>query len=102
MDDPAQLRSWNQGATRDAIERFVLSVTEGADAVPVEERIAVFDNDGTLWSEKPMPTQLHYVVEQWRVGLVLPLSAVIDLALESLDPPAQAEPRDPSRAQTGR
>ncbi len=34
--------------------------------MPVEERIAVFDNDGTLWSEKPMPTQLHYVVEQWR------------------------------------
>ncbi|MBC6494331.1 HAD family hydrolase [Microbacterium sp. 4-7] len=71
MDDPAQLRSWNQGATRDAIERFVLSVTEGADAVPVEERIAVFDNDGTLWSEKPMPTQLHYVVEQWRVAAEL-------------------------------
>ena len=28
----------------------------------------MFDNDGTLWSEKPMPTQLHYVVEQWRAA----------------------------------
>ena len=71
MDDPAQLRSWRQGATRDAIERFVVSVTEGSDAVPIEERIAVFDNDGTLWSEKPMPTQLHYVVEQWRAAAEL-------------------------------
>lgn len=44
------------------------SVTGGPDAVPVEERIAVFDNDGTLWAEKPMPTQLHYVVGQWRAA----------------------------------
>ena len=33
--------------------------------MPQEERVAVFDNDGTLWTEKPMPTQLHYIVEQW-------------------------------------
>jgi hypothetical protein len=30
------------------------------------ERLAVFDNDGTLWTEKPMPTQLHFIVEKWR------------------------------------
>lgn len=62
------LPSWRDTRTRRDIEAFVSSVTEGPDAVPVEERIAVFDNDGTLWSEKPMPTQLHYVVEQWRAA----------------------------------
>ncbi|MBT2494479.1 haloacid dehalogenase-like hydrolase [Microbacterium sp. ISL-59] len=66
MTDHSSLPSWRDTTTRRAIEAFVASVTEGPDAVPVEERIAVFDNDGTLWSEKPMPTQLHYVVEQWR------------------------------------
>ena len=60
------LPSWRDGATRDAILEFVASVTDGPDAVPVEERIAVFDNDGTLWTEKPMPTQLHYIVGQWK------------------------------------
>ena len=39
---------------------------DGPDAVPVAERIAVFDNDGTLWTEKPMPTQLHYIVQHGR------------------------------------
>ncbi|MDF2506752.1 MAG: acid phosphatase [Microbacterium sp.] len=62
------LPSWRDTRTRRDIEAFVASVTEGPDAVPVAERIAVFDNDGTLWSEKPMPTQLHYVVEQWRAA----------------------------------
>ncbi|GAB3606558.1 HAD family hydrolase [Conyzicola nivalis] len=33
--------------------------------VPPEQRVAVFDNDGTLWAEKPMPTQLHYLLQQW-------------------------------------
>ena len=60
------LPSWADGPTRDAIIAFVESVAVGPDAVPVAERVAVFDNDGTLWTEKPMPTQLHYVVEQWR------------------------------------
>ena len=63
--DERVLPSWTDGGTRDAIVAFVASVTEGPDAVPVEERIAVFDNDGTLWTEKPMPTQLAYIVEQW-------------------------------------
>lgn len=71
MIDAGALRSWRDTSTRSAIEEFVASVTEGADAVPVDERIAVFDNDGTLWAEKPMPTQLHYVVEQWRAAAEL-------------------------------
>ncbi|MET4156613.1 HAD family hydrolase [Agromyces sp. PvR057] len=62
----ASLPSWNDTATRSAIESFVERVATGPNAVPESERIAVFDNDGTLWTEKPMPTQLHYIVEQWR------------------------------------
>ena len=61
----AELSSWRATPTRTAIEDFVASVTAGRDAVPKRERVAVFDNDGTLWAEKPMPTQLHYVVQQW-------------------------------------
>ncbi|UOQ90637.1 haloacid dehalogenase-like hydrolase [Agromyces endophyticus] len=63
---PNSLPSWAEGPTRDAIVAFVEQVTTGPDAVPEAERVAVFDNDGTLWTEKPMPTQLHYIVEQWR------------------------------------
>jgi len=59
------LPSWRDGATRQAILDFVAAVTEGPDAVPEVERVAVFDNDGTLWTEKPMPTQLHYLLLSW-------------------------------------
>ena len=64
----AHLSSWKDTATKAAISAFVDAVTTvgGPDFVPVEERIAVFDNDGTLWTEKPMPTQLHFVVERWK------------------------------------
>lgn len=68
MNDAAALPSWRDTATRRTIEAFVDSAVTGPHAVPVAERIAVFDNDGTLWSEKPMPTQLHYVVQQWRAA----------------------------------
>ena len=49
------LPSWNEGATKQAIVKFVERVTSagGADFVPPPERIATFDNDGTLWSEQP-------------------------------------------------
>ena len=60
-----QLDSWRDTATTRAIVDFVEDVTSGADAVPPAERIAVFDNDGTLWTEKPMPTQLHFIVQKW-------------------------------------
>src|SRR5512137_2318584 len=50
------LPSWNDGAAKQSIVNFVTAVTrEGSpDFVPVPERIATFDNDGTLWSEQPM------------------------------------------------
>jgi hypothetical protein len=53
QDDP--LPSWNDGGTKQQIVEFVRSVTQPGNAVfvPPEERIATFDNDGTLWVEKP-------------------------------------------------
>lgn len=60
--------SWRDTATRRVIEDFVTAATTGPDAVPPVERIAVFDNDGTLWTEKPMPTQLHYILQGWRAA----------------------------------
>ena len=52
----APLTSWNDGAAKSAIIDFVTKVTtaRGPDFVPPAERIATFDNDGTLWCEKPM------------------------------------------------
>jgi hypothetical protein len=57
---PDPLRSWNDGKSKRAIIDFVGRVTKqrGPDFVPVAERIATFDNDGTLWSEKPVPFQV--------------------------------------------
>jgi phosphoglycolate phosphatase-like HAD superfamily hydrolase len=59
---PAQLESWNDGAAKSLILDFVKKVTavNGADFVPPAERIATFDNDGTLWLEKPMYIQLQH------------------------------------------
>ena len=60
------LPSWNDGPARQSIIAFVEKVTrEGSpDFVPVEERIATFDNDGTLWCEKPLPVQLYFVLDR--------------------------------------
>jgi phosphoserine phosphatase len=60
------LPSWREGASKQAIADFVERVTAegGADAVPPEERVAVFDNDGTLWCEKPMPIQLDFILRR--------------------------------------
>src|SRR5688572_33225338 len=60
------LPSWNDTATRQAIVQYVESVTQegGASYVPPEERVAVFDNDGTLWAEKPMPIQLDFTLRR--------------------------------------
>ena len=60
------LLSWRDGPTRRTITGFVERVTAegGADFVPPEERIAVFDNDGTLWAEKPMYIQLDFILRR--------------------------------------
>lgn len=63
------LPSWNRGATRSAIVNFVTAVTTAGspDFVPAPERIATFDNDGTLWSEQPIYVQLLFVFDRIRV-----------------------------------
>src|SRR3954447_14975597 len=62
-DDP--LPSWNDGKVRQAILTFVAEVTKegGPRHVPTAERIAVFDNDGTLWCEQPV-VQLIFAIER--------------------------------------
>jgi len=64
----APLPSWNDAAPKKAIIAFVAKVTkEGStDFVPPAERIAVFDNDGTLWSEQPVPVQLYFALDRVR------------------------------------
>jgi phosphoserine phosphatase len=66
LENDSVLESWREGETRQRIIDFVQRASGAAgDSIPVEERIAVFDNDGTLWTEKPMPTQLHFIVLEW-------------------------------------
>jgi len=61
------LRSWRDGSAQHAVRRFVERITDpsSADFVPAEERVAVFDNDGTLWCEKPMPIQLDFILRRF-------------------------------------
>src|SRR5277367_1362595 len=63
-DDP--LPSWNDGPTKKSILDFVARVTKvgGPDYFTPEERIATFDNDGTLWAERPFPFQLFFALDQ--------------------------------------
>lgn len=60
------LPSWNDGATKQAIMDFVVRVTKdgSADYVPEAQRVAVFDNDGTLWAEQPMYVQALFVADR--------------------------------------
>lgn len=60
------LPSWNAGAAKESILRFVAQTTDRASAeyVPPEQRIASFDQDGTLWVEQPMYTQAVYILER--------------------------------------
>jgi len=67
MANPEALASWCDGPARTEILDFVRSVTErGASFVPPAERIATFDNDGTLWCEKPMYVQADFVMRRWK------------------------------------
>ncbi len=62
------LPSWNSGKTKNSIINFVQAVTDksSSDFVDVQDRIAVFDNDGTLWSEQPVFFQLFFAIDQVR------------------------------------
>jgi len=60
------LPSWNDTASKKAIVSFVEKVTKpgSPDFVPLPERIAVFDNDGTLWCEQPLPVQAFFALDR--------------------------------------
>lgn len=66
-DKPAEsLPSWNEGATKKAIIDYVTDVTNPSSSnfIPVEDRIATFDNDGNLWSEQPAYFQLFFAIDR--------------------------------------
>jgi len=66
MDHP--LPSWNDGKAKSDILTFIKSVSEpGPGFVPASDRIATFDNDGTLWCEKPMYVQADFLFRRWKV-----------------------------------
>ncbi len=60
------LLSWNETPVKKSIIDFVQKVTDesGADFVPASDRIATFDNDGTLWTEQPMQVELFYAIDR--------------------------------------
>ena len=62
------LASWNDGPAKSRIVGFVQAVTDnaGKDYVPPSDRIAVFDNDGTLWAEQPAYFQLLFAIDRVR------------------------------------
>jgi len=65
-ESPDPLPSWNDGEVKQSILDFVAAVTEeeSPDFVPPAERIATFDNDGTLWAEQPMYFQLLFAIDR--------------------------------------
>ena len=65
---PASLASWNDGPAKQSVLSFVRRVTTegGPDYVPVSDRIATFDNDGTLWCEQPLYFQGMFVLDRVR------------------------------------
>ena len=58
--------SWNEGTSKANILKYVKQSTESKspDFIPVKDRIAVFDNDGTLWSERPVYFQLYFALDR--------------------------------------
>ena len=66
MSGPAALPSWNDGPSKTAVLQFVRSVTTpGASFVPPAERVATFDNDGTLWCERPLYVQADFIFRRF-------------------------------------
>ena len=88
------LPSWNDGPAKKAIVEFVARVTRqgGPDFVPPAERIAVFDNDGTLWPEHPMYVQMAFALDRVKVMAALhpewkdtqPFKAVLEGDMKTL------------------
>jgi len=76
------LPSWNDGAAKQAILDFVRTTTDQASSkfVPLEQRIATFDQDGTLWVEHPVYSQVVYCLDQ------VPAPAEKDPKLKDVEP----------------
>jgi phosphoglycolate phosphatase-like HAD superfamily hydrolase len=94
------LPSWNDGQSRDRLLDFVRRVTTpGSDFVPPEARIAVFDNDGTLWLEQPIYTEARFLADRIRALVEAnpdlrqkqPYKAVVDKDLAALAKTPQAD-----------
>jgi hypothetical protein len=66
-DADRALSTWRDGPAKQAILEFVAAATgeDGSPPVPIEERLAVFDNDGTLWCEKPIPIQMDFILRRF-------------------------------------
>src|SRR3954467_8631193 len=62
-----ELAGWRDRPAKRAILGFVAAACgrDGSEPVPVEERVAVFDNDGTLWCEKPAPIQMDFILRRF-------------------------------------
>ncbi len=90
MTAESLLASWNDTATQRTIVAFVQAVTskDSDRFVPRPERVAVFDNDGTLWSEKPIPIQLDFTLFR------MAAQASQDPSLQSRQPYKAAVERD--------
>ena len=88
------LASWNDGVARSQILGFVARVAQrsGPEFVPPAERIAVFDNDGTLWCEQPLQVQVFFLIARVRelaendatVKQRQPFKALLELDLQTL------------------
>src|SRR4029078_12358422 len=89
-----RLPSWNEGVTKASILDFVARVTtqNGPYFVPPEDRIATFDNDGTLWIDQPMYVQLAFALDRVKVMAPMhpewktkqPFAAVLDGDMKAL------------------
>jgi phosphoglycolate phosphatase-like HAD superfamily hydrolase len=64
-ESPLLLPSWNEGEVKKSILSFITKTTDSTNQnfIPEKDRIAVFDNDGTLWGEQPMYFQLAYAID---------------------------------------
>jgi hypothetical protein len=84
------LPSWKEGKSRKAIIDFVKAVSDpsSGDFVPPADRIAVFDNDGTLWCEKPYYTQLAFAIDRAKQ-----FAGLKPVALKAKDSPLAAAVR---------
>ncbi|MCO5223776.1 MAG: hypothetical protein M9953_00365 [Thermomicrobiales bacterium] len=67
MTNSGHLASWVDGGAKSRIQAFLADITneDGDGFIPVDERIAVFDNDGTLWPEQPLLAQIAFTIDRF-------------------------------------